>query len=567
MKATRLRAVCVVALAGTACDGSPNAGKTVDDLATAVCDLTFRCCERGEVDFFLGPFVDATNCEERIRRQAELDTTSTIAAPFEGAAVFVPNIGVLQNAIDDGRVEINADALDACLDFLGGLSCNELIEEPEPEGCQPPEPPEEPLCDIELLVTGTVGDGGTCTSPGFSFECKPGLACRAIDSLGIDGVCVEPGAEGDFCFGSDECGEDLYCSLLDGTCQAPRQAGETCLVSDGGGVLIACAEDLSCDPVTDTCVARCERGSVCFDDDDCDVEAGLQCIVGRCDSTRGVGLPCQISEHCTEGLRCGLNPATGTDLVCLEKIPTGQTCSTAQPDHCQTGFCDPATSLCAAASDPGQTCPSLLHEQCAGGYCEDSPRLTFCDENADCVDTSGVCNLDLARCEAFCIALQPDGAACVNGFECQSETCVGGFCRTTPLADGQPCNTSDECASEFCNHETPSVCEALPLPNGRVCFLDQECASGVCHQGSCQTGLSEGADCSSSDPFGIDPPCARNLFCDRELQPPLCVPALAAGEECFSSDQCLGACTQKFNRRMCDATPAEGAAACDGVEQ
>lgn len=553
-------ALAAAALLG-ACSDGPSASGTVDDLAQAVCDISFRCCDRGEIDFFYGPFTDGTNCAERMRQQADVDNATIIAAPFEGAVVAVPNVGVLQNAIDDGRVEIDGEALDACLEFLAGVTCNELVEEPEPETCQPVEPEEENLCDPRLLVIGKVGEGGDCTNPGVSLECREGLACRAVDSLGIQGVCVKPGSEGDFCINSGECGEDLYCSLLDGTCQVPRQEGETCLIADGGGVLLACDEDLSCDPITDTCVARCARGAACFSDLDCDQEAGLQCIVGRCDSPRDVGLPCQTSEHCKEGLRCGVNPATGTDLVCLEKLENGVNCSVAVPGDCASGFCDPTTTTCAATADPGDVCPSFSHVQCAGGYCDTTPRSTPCSTDPECADTSGVCDIASGVCQAFCVALQPDGAQCLNGFECESGTCVDGFCRTTPLADGQPCNFAGDCASGFCNHEFPSLCETLPLANGSTCFLAEECESGICFGGSCQNGLSEGADCSSL----ADPPCARGLFCDREQQPPLCTPLLAAGAECTSSVQCQGNCTSRFNRRLCDATPPEGAEVCDGL--
>jgi hypothetical protein len=552
--------IAAVALGGVACFDGGDASKTTEDLAAAMCDATFRCCERGEVDFFLGPFVDETNCIERLTRRAEIGTAAVIAAPFEGAAVVVPNIGVLQGAINDGRVAIDGAALNACIELLEGLSCNELIEEPEIEGCQVPEPEEENPCDPTLIVIGKVGEDGQCTSPGVSLECELGTVCRAVDSLGIDGVCVAPGEIGDFCFNSGECAEDLYCSLLDGTCQVPREAGETCLFAEGGGLLIECGENLTCDPITDTCVGACGRGASCFSDLECDEEAGLQCIVGRCDTPRIAGLPCQTSEHCAEGLRCGINPATGADLVCLEKLGDGEDCSVFAQSDCASGFCHPGTLVCSPTAAAGDVCPSFSQDECADSYCDTSPRLTFCDENADCVDSSGVCDLDSSVCQAFCIALQPDGAQCINGFECESGTCSGGFCRTTPLPDGQPCTFGTECASGFCNHEPTPVCEQLPLPNGRVCFFAEECASGVCHDGSCQNGLSEGADCSSF----ADPPCANGLFCDREQQPPLCVPVFASGEECLDSSQCHGDCVLRFNRRMCDATPPDDTAICDG---
>ena len=47
-------------------------------LTTGLCDLAFRCCDRGEVSYYLGPFYTAQNCSTRLMTQTEL----AAAAPF-----------------------------------------------------------------------------------------------------------------------------------------------------------------------------------------------------------------------------------------------------------------------------------------------------------------------------------------------------------------------------------------------------------------------------------------------------------------------------------------------------
>jgi hypothetical protein len=554
-------------LSASACgDGPLTAKATVGDLAELVCESAFRCCSRGEIDVFLGPFVDEANCADRLRRKAELNPSALIGVPFGLAGVLVPNISVLQRAIDEDRAVINETALTECLNFIDAIACN-MFEEVvvEPEGCQPAAPKVLVPCDPSLIVVGKVSAGGACSSPGESLECKPGLTCTAVDSLGVEGVCIRPGKVGDFCTVSRDCELALYCSLLDGTCQVPRAEGETCKYSDENDLspsdstlLIACAEDLSCDPVSDTCVARCERGARCIGDGDCDDAQGLTCISGRCDSTRGDGLPCGNDDDCEDGLRCAISPMTGTDLVCQAKLVNGQSCSTFDPEDCESGFCHPSSLLCEAASAPGSLCPTALQNQCDGGYCDTT--FISCSDSTPCLG-SGVCNTSSFRCEYYCVALQPDGAGCTSSIQCESGTCIDGFCRTVPLANGQPCNFNFQCSSSFCNFESPRVCETLPLINGRTCSSSSQCQSGVCFQNSCQNGLTEGADCTSF----FDPPCGRGLYCDRTQNPALCVPLLEPGQLCDSSAQCRGSCIIRFNRPMCDATPPHGAVVCDGM--
>ena len=564
-----MSALRTVAIAGAiggslmACGGE-DVNSSARDLVDEICDLTFRCCSRSEVDLLFGPFVDQDSCADRLANSASLAAYALIALPFEGAAVAVPNLAVLERAVDDGRASLDEDALAACLDHLAAIECNQPVEVEPEMGCQPPPPVLPGACDLDVLVIGQVEAGGDCSSPGFSLECVDGLTCRAVDSLGVDGVCVDPGEVGAYCFADGECHEDLYCSALDGTCQVPRGEGEVCAYADPedpspspSTLLIECAEELSCDPVTDRCVAPCQLGATCAGDEQCDEEAGLSCILGRCDRPRPAGLPCSSETDCQEGLRCALDPANPDRAICQARLPDGEPCSTFQPDECASGFCDPATAECAPASAPGGLCPSAQHNQCDEGYCETG--YIFCSSDGQCPG-SGTCNTAEGRCEYYCIALQPDGATCDVGYECASGSCIDDFCRTVPLADGQPCTFDGECASGFCGLDAARVCQSLPLPNGSTCTIAEQCESGVCHEAQCKTGLGLGDDCSS--PF--DPPCGRDLFCDVSGEAPVCAEVRGPGEPCDGSFQCHGECTIRYGRRMCDQTVSEDEALCDG---
>ena len=554
--------------------GDSSANSVAEDLAQTVCDYAFGCCTRGETDFLLGPYVLESDCADRlvnsaaIASRAQIDLSAMTSAA--DVTIELPNLGELQRAIDDGRTRVKRGGVDACISFIEGLGCNELVEVDPVEGCVVPEPPEETPCQIELMLEGQVGAGGACTSPGSTFECEPGLVCRTLGMFGIEGACVAPGGAGDFCFIDPECGEELYCSQADGTCQVPRAEGEACAYSDRDDpsppqstLLIECEVGLFCDPVTDLCVGPCQRGAGCSFDTQCDDEQGLKCIQGRCDLPRVEGLPCLSDTDCQEGLRCAQNIANPAQSICQQKLANGDFCSTFEEDDCDSGFCDNNVFECAPQSDPGGLCPTARNAQCSGGFCE--TQFVSCTDNSQCLG-SGVCNTAAFRCEFFCVATLPDGAICGNSAQCTSEACIGGFCRTVPLPDGEECIFDSQCASQFCGVDSVRVCESLPLSNGTACNSNFQCESGICFsQGfgipTCNAGLREGDRC---DQFP-SPPCGADLFCESRLQPPECVPVLEAGSECEGDFQCRFDCTTRFARQLCDVTPAEGTAICDGT--
>jgi len=141
---------------------------------------------------------------------------------------------------------------------------------------------------------------------------------------------------------------------------------------------------------------------------------------------------------------------------------------------------------------------------------------------------------------------------------------VLGFCRELPLPDGAPCSLGTQCESQFCSLDATRVCATPPLEIGRACGGSSSlCISHICFQGVCAIGLAEGQTCDDSI---TNPPCGPDLYCDREVTPPLCAKVHEAGEPCEIDDQCRGDCELRNGRYICDATPAFQAETCDGAQ-
>lgn len=569
--------IAVASASTYSCSDDPPASETVEGdfgtLSLAICSTAMRCCDRGEINLMMGPYIDVNNCADRYTDRSRYGFATSIDMPMlELPSIPMPNMGAVKEAVDDGRLRIDGAAIAACQEYLDGLPCNELLTEEDVDACVLPTPPEETPCEPNKLFVGLVGEGGQCTSPGASLECEPGLVCFGNPLLGVYGECVKPGREGDPCFGEESCEPELYCSQLDGTCQPLRTEGETCVYDDREDpspapdtLLVRCAFGLSCDPITDTCVAPCQRGAACTSDEQCDEEQELRCIVGRCDRERVVGLPCAVSADCAEGLHCAIDPEDDTREICQERLPNGDAC--ASHDECSSEFCDPTLTMCASKAGADEACPSGLDAQCDAGSCE--PELVGCATDADC-PISGLCNIGSGVCSGYCVELRPVGAICTVNTECASGACVVGFCRELPLALGDTCAAAEQCESEFCTYDDERACAELPLDLGERCQSSAECESGVCFGAltatfsTCINGQDEGEACGDAG----QPPCNPNkYFCDTEATPVACAPLHEAGEACERSEQCRGECVVRFGRSMCDATvdPTKFAI-CDGSD-
>lgn len=566
---------------GAACDDGdvevttrPPATPAVDRMVAEVCGAVFRCCDRGEASFVLGPYVSEEDCQARLLQRSTITAASLEIAAFAGPAIRLPNLAGLERAVTEGRIVVDEAALDACVAHLAALPCASPTPATDDDPTSPlcadaTPPPGESPCDVLDLFVGAVPEGGACTSGLLSLECAAGLGCAADAATGVEGECVPVGDVDDPCFTDAECGvhlregelppglprrEALYCSQADGTCQLLRRQGETCRYARDDAptedtALVRCAPGLSCDPVTDLCVPPCSRGAPCADDTACDEEAGHLCIAGRCDLPRELGSPCEEEADCEDGLTCAVTAAAPGGPACTERLADGDACFASA--ECASSWCDALRAQCAPQVEAGEPCPSGDSAQCSMGRC--TPDFTGCTADGDC-PLSGSCDEAVGQCSPYCVELKPDGAICVDASECASSQCIAGSCRTPPLEDGVDCDDDLQCDSGFCSPGAERVCTGLPLDLGDPCTASEQCSSEVCMQepGSptarCITGLQQGESCGAAG----QPPCSPlTLYCDTEQPAPLCVPLRGTGEDCEGDVQCRGACLLKWNRTMC----------------
>lgn len=585
----KLQCILVGLLLVAACGDENNVKGDSNELFDELCDSAFRCCSRGEVDDLLGPFVDEDNCSDRLAQSAALNSGFVLySLPLEDFGFVLPNVSLLKDAVEENRARFVGAAVDDCLQFLREVPCNSDAEDEVVQGCVPREVLPDGACDFDLLIEGKVGNGGDCTSSNPSFECKEGLQCIQISSLGTDGVCVEVGEVGDYCYDDSECSEEHFCNVFDGRCELLHTEGQPCEfvdpddsspdprpISQGGDVVIRCEGHLSCDPIFDLCVPDCVQGAPCSSDEQCNQEEGLQCLfvggLGRCDLQRDVGLPCASDDNCNDDLYCDDNPADPSQRICLSSRANNETCT--RNEQCGSDYCRTTIgpSTCQPKVADGGACPGRSSQECVSGYCEvrnvaeiaqaNQFPNGFCGTDNDCPGAS-TCDQTRSRCVELCRARAADGVSCGLNQECLSENCIGrqfltpGQCQTIPLIDGQICSFNGQCESDFCNPAN-STCQTLPLGNGESCFSDAHCDSAVC-SGVCVEGLSEGADCSLER-------CAADFYCNQTLTPRLCVPKRDPGDLCTSSLECHGSCRVLFGRFRCDTTPANNASVCDGL--
>src|SRR5688572_23272602 len=206
--------IAATSLSAYSCTDEPPPSESVEGdfgtLSQAICDTAMRCCDRGEINLMMGPYIDVDNCADRYTDRTRFSAGTAIAMPeLDMPLIAMPNMGAVKEAVDDGRMRVDGAGLVACQEYLNALPCNELATEEEEDLCEIPEPPAETPCDPSKLFVGLVGPGGRCTSAGASLECEPGLVCFGNPLLGVFGECVPPSEIGEPCFGDTSCEEGL----------------------------------------------------------------------------------------------------------------------------------------------------------------------------------------------------------------------------------------------------------------------------------------------------------------------------------------------------------------------
>ncbi len=621
-------ALSVVVLSGLAgCEEKKLSGTVLRDgkenLLIATCGLFHRCCDAGEIDVLLAPFLDRANCVERMGRSTDDAWWAALALPILGGFDdLVVDLPYYTWAVKAGRLEAHDRAIDACVVHLNTLDCNQA--EPLVPTCAPADTErcpalteEERPCDPEKLFSGLVREGGACRN---DLECAAGYRCYGLAlGAGQEGSCVRLSKQGEFCFTHRDCAEGLYCSF-GGVCTVPAKEGEPCAFLDpddpfpnDGDQSIRCEEELHCNPFGaqgPVCVKRCQEGAACATDIDCvegkncvhpiygnpqfEGDAVMPAAHGRCRDPLAEGQWCGEHADCAEGLFCRAPTwrfAYGIQAyACSKQVDTAQPCYLAPsnptttvlndrtPSHeaCVGGFCNgtalfntPCTADTAATCAPGQcdlttdpanpVCVPVCAQALPDGQACTPPGLNPQCASGFCVDNQP---------QPICSALFQDGGGCTADFECLSGHCVRGRCATLPLAANQPCDNDTQCSTCFCSYDAAPICKPLPLGPNELCQADVQCQTGYyCElnlgtgERRCAQALPEGATCTN-DPTGK--PCGTDMYCDTTPQTPLCRRLKPAGEPCAEDRECLGACETYYGQSLCSAVAATGKAVCDG---
>jgi len=164
---------------------------------------------------------------------------------------------------------------------------------------------------------------------------------------------------------------------------------------------------------------------------------GEPCATRACDS----GLVCDNTKTCamlyTEGMACSGSDQCNYGLAC-DAVPTGfcrhaPKIGEACPDHlcAEVGAYCATDGTCTALGLPGATCTSSL--QCSPFY---------------------PCNTMTGACQAYPITGQPCTTGCSDGSFCESSTMI---C-TAKLADGAACTQGYTCQSSTCDTATTHTC-------------------------------------------------------------------------------------------------------------
>ena len=507
MRKAGLLGSLAVLLLSSACaeeekSGISTARSQMKPLVGAACDWMFGCCSPDELVYQVGNFtVDADDCSDRL-----LDAI-TAGVPLE---LVQPGLSddpaegllTLALAINEGRVDVNATAVNNCADATSDRACNAPVVSTGPVGRCTPSATEVEVnpCDPNEMFRGKQAVGEQCDGP---WECQEGLRCA---DFGIAGVCALRSRENETCFSDAECADGLVCGFEEGTCQKGAKSGESCAYADPanpipGTELIRCADGLTCDPVAFVCAGGfCSPGSPCFDTfGDSDCPESFFCV-GNFVTAASCQQPGLLGSPCSKADDCATNFCDPFNEVCADLLATGEGCI--QNSECSSGFC--FNALCQPSFETGQPCASGFNEECRDGYCDNTMAMPVCTAYAS------------------------EGGDCPNGTEC------------------------DPGADLFC---VDAVCLRQPFPNGTTCFDSSQCASRACYEGVCTAGAVIGAQCTTD---GSAEPCIVGSYCQAPIGAAdgTCAELKRPGQPCESSDQCWGECVVRFGTLMCDATTA-----------
>lgn len=296
-------------------------------------------------------------------------------------------LAYLQDAVDVGRIEFDADAAVACLDYVRARTC----DLPEYHTWTEEELAGQAAC--EAVLRGRMGKNGPCAQ---AIECAEEAVC------GFDPMCVDmccPGA----------------CRVL----AAPIAEGEPCPTNPNS----QCEAGTGCLIDSDTflptvCTKLAEVGQSC-EWIGCDAEGTCEYDGNNfsCLPLGDVGQACDYEGQCRAGLVCARDENFDNG-ECFAPAGEGEPCKSGVSQTCRRvdNVCDAASETCVTAPGNGEACPGYI---CRGDlFCAESLGLKCspvadegepCDYmNGDYVPCSGDARCDYTDQGPFCVAPSAD---------------------------------------------------------------------------------------------------------------------------------------------------------------
>ncbi|TXD34848.1 hypothetical protein FRC96_12370 [Lujinxingia vulgaris] len=284
------------------------------------CDAVWSCPDGSQQVAFLsltlGRYPDAQACTDAWR-----------------AGAGSMDLSELIRSVDEGRIVVDRDLLDACTDAIAEAACN---AEGDQTGMQIPE-----ACRTAMAGQASAGDA--CIN---LQDCASGLRCDYSyeQDAPCYGTCVDPAV-------ADACGNDGICDEATSYCDrsgtepecVDYEVGDEC--TEGGG---ECAEDFVC--VRGYCqfdyapepINLAGEGETCSQFDQTFCLPGLTCqtsaangSVSTCERPRAAGEVCIQTSDCEAGLRCG--EQDGGPSICGALLPLGEPCQ--ESGECESSYC------------------------------------------------------------------------------------------------------------------------------------------------------------------------------------------------------------------------------------
>ena len=337
--------------------------------------------------------------------------------------------------------------------------------------------------------------------------------------------CPPPQADCNNGTGQCPAGEIVICS---GVCARPLPYGAPCS-DDPCSPAGACGPGLSCAP-NHTC-------------------RNARLLGESCPDPGQPGWPCTSGDYCRDP-KCAPVPQPPTCAAPHgPSLTTGDTCdSDYSSPACSP--CDPGTHCINAP--PSKTCSSPTCNNYCRKACDPNNGGSDCPCGFTCPGQSpkGIDGVSLPA--DYCYMCRDLTQACDDLNPCcDGSTCSGGTCC---LLNNATCDVShgngDCCGGQHCYQAVssgPATCQVCKAP-GQVCLTDNDCCSNTCQGGYCRstTGTcTEDLDCPvgqtcncgvCANPTALGTACAPNAaascLCAKTDQQAMCGPVFGGSDVC-----------------------------------